>query len=123
MADKPKCEECDCELPGHYGSCSVVSKEIAEMKATLWRISDEAAVYRAAREASEEALKKSVSGNAMALQTAEFDAMAELAKQWRRIQMTPIVDDDYPAVRHDYERAARAYVEAWQRNTHLAGLS
>jgi hypothetical protein len=35
--------------------------------------------------------------DAIELQNAEFDALTELAKQWGRLQMTPPVDDDYPA--------------------------
>lgn len=38
-------------------------------------------------------------------QDEEFLAVMELCVQWRRIQLTPVVDDDYPAVRHDYELA------------------
>lgn len=48
----------------------------------------------------------------METQAAEFDAMSKLAEQWRRITMTAVVDDDYPEVRHDYERAASAFVTA-----------
>ena len=46
----------------------------------------------------------------METQRLEFEAMAELAKQWRRIQMTPIVDDDYPEVRHGYESALNEFL-------------
>lgn len=45
-------------------------------------------------------------------QKAEFDACADLAKQYRRITMTPTVDDDYPEVRHDYESAVQAFLSA-----------
>lgn len=38
-------------------------------------------------------------------QGGEFDAAAHLAEQYRRITLTPIVDDDYPEVRHGYESA------------------
>lgn len=54
----------------------------------------------------------------MVLQTAEFDACAELAKQYRRITMTPVVDDDYPEVRHDYEVALAIFLRACTRNGH-----
>jgi len=54
--------------------------------------------------------------NSMELQKAEFDAVAELAKQYRRITMTPIVDDDYPEVRHGYEGAVRGVIEAFKAN-------
>lgn len=49
-------------------------------------------------------------------QDEEFLAVAELAKQWRRIQLTPVVDDDYSAVRHDYELAINNLLEAAARN-------
>lgn len=49
-------------------------------------------------------------------QRAEFDSVAELAKQLRRCDMTPVVDDDYPAVRYDYERAVFAVIEAMRCN-------
>jgi hypothetical protein len=53
------------------------------------------------------------------LQTAEFDAVAELAEQYRRITLTPIVDDDYPEVRYDYERAVRSAIAAFKANSRL----
>jgi hypothetical protein len=52
----------------------------------------------------------------MQTQRAEFDAMDELVKQHRRLGMTAIVDDDYPAVRHDYERALAVFIEAMTKN-------
>ncbi len=48
----------------------------------------------------------------IAAQRAEFDAMAELARQYRRLEMTPVVDDDYSAVRADYESALAAFMLA-----------
>lgn len=56
---------------------------------------------------------------AMALQNAEFDAVAELAKQYRRIEMTAVVDDEYPRVRGDYERAMQALMAAVVANGRL----
>lgn len=53
---------------------------------------------------------------AIGLQNAEFDAVSELSRQWRRIQLTPVVDDDYPEVRHGYESAVRAFLEACHKN-------
>lgn len=50
------------------------------------------------------------------LQGIEFDACSRLAKEYRRIQMTPPVDDDYPEVRHDYERAVIAFLRACRDN-------
>jgi hypothetical protein len=52
-------------------------------------------------------------------QNVEFNAVNELAKQWRRIQLTPVVDDDYPEVRHDYESAMRSFIEAIRANGRL----
>ena len=52
----------------------------------------------------------------MQLQTAEFDAVARLAEQYRRLTLTPVVDDDYPSVRHDYEGAVRAVIAAFAAN-------
>ena len=43
---------------------------------------------------------------------AEFSAAYEFAKQVRRIEMTAVVDDDYPEVRHDYEGALRVLIGA-----------
>lgn len=52
------------------------------------------------------------------LQTAEFDAMAHLAEQYRRLTLTPIVDDDYPWVRFEYDKAVRIFIEACAANGH-----
>lgn len=52
----------------------------------------------------------------IAQQNKEFDAVAELAKQYRRITMTPVVDDDYPEVRHDYEHAVLDVIDAFKQN-------
>lgn len=46
----------------------------------------------------------------------EFDAMHELDKQYNRLLMTPIVDDDYPEVRHQYEGALAKFIEAMKAN-------
>lgn len=56
-------------------------------------------------------------------QNKEFDAVNELSKQWRRIQLTPPVDDDYPAVRFEYEQAVRAVMEAFEENGRDRGAS
>lgn len=52
----------------------------------------------------------------MQKQSDEFDAMADLAKAWNGITMTPIVDDDYPEVRHRYEGALRTFLKACEAN-------
>jgi len=49
-------------------------------------------------------------------QNAEFDTLTKLAEQWRRLQMTPIVDDDYPEVRTDYEGALADFLVALGAN-------
>lgn len=36
------------------------------------------------------------------LQNDEFDALERLCKRWRALQLTAVVDDDYPEVRHYY---------------------
>jgi NTP pyrophosphatase (non-canonical NTP hydrolase) len=54
--------------------------------------------------------------DAIALQNAEFDALTQLAKEWRRLQMTPVVDDDYPEVRHGYESVLQSFVDALTAN-------
>lgn len=52
----------------------------------------------------------------MQSQKDEFDAVADLAKQYRRIEMTPIVDDDYPEVRNGYEGAMNRLLRAIKAN-------
>lgn len=52
------------------------------------------------------------------LQTAEFNAAAHLAKQYHRLTMTPIVDDDYPQVRFEYDQAVRSFLDACAANGH-----
>jgi hypothetical protein len=56
----------------------------------------------------------------MQRQTDEFDACAKLAEQYRRITMTPIVDDDYPSVRRDYEHALGLFIKALEANGRLS---
>lgn len=54
--------------------------------------------------------------DAIAKQNKEFDAVERLLKEWRRLQMTPVVDDDYPEVRHYYESAMRDLIDAIRNN-------
>lgn len=54
------------------------------------------------------------------LQNEEFDAVAELSKEYRRIRLTPIVDDDYPEVRYAYERAIRSLIYALRENGRIS---
>jgi hypothetical protein len=49
-------------------------------------------------------------------QSDEFDAAIEFAKAVRAIEMTPIVDDDYPEVRHRYEGALKTLLLACKAN-------
>lgn len=52
----------------------------------------------------------------MQLQRAEFDAADELASAIRAHNMTPVVDDDYPEVRHRYEGALQTFLRAIRKN-------
>lgn len=54
--------------------------------------------------------------DAIGLQNAEFTAAQELANQYRRVSLTAVVDDDYTAVRREYDNAAEAFVAAWKTN-------
>jgi NTP pyrophosphatase (non-canonical NTP hydrolase) len=58
--------------------------------------------------------------NRVALQCDEFDAVAKLAEEYRRITLTPVVDDDYPSVRRDYERAIGNLLAAMRMNGRLS---
>lgn len=57
----------------------------------------------------------------MAAQNKEFDACAKLTEQYRRITLTPVVDDDYSEVRHFYESALRDFIDALQDNDRFPG--
>lgn len=50
------------------------------------------------------------------LQNDEFDALERLCKRWRALQLTAVVDDDYPEVRHYYEAALNAFLAACAAN-------
>jgi hypothetical protein len=52
----------------------------------------------------------------MKAQSDEFDAVERLSKCYRNIQMTPIVDDDYPEVRHYYESAIHDLIDKLRAN-------
>jgi hypothetical protein len=52
----------------------------------------------------------------MQAQSKEFDAVCDLAAAYRLIEMTAVVDDDYPHVRHRYESALRALLAACKAN-------
>lgn len=51
---------------------------------------------------------------AMKAQKAEFDAVAKLCKAYR--SLPAIVDDDYPEMRHYYEREVQSVIEAFRAN-------
>jgi hypothetical protein len=55
----------------------------------------------------------------MAMQLNEFIAVSELGRQSRRLDLTPIVDDDYPQVRHEYESALLDLIAALRLNGRL----
>ena len=50
------------------------------------------------------------------LQNDEFDALTKLAKHWHGLQLTAVVEDDYPAVRDGYEWALRDFLRACKAN-------
>lgn len=52
----------------------------------------------------------------IAYQNGEFDAVEKLAEQYRRLSLTPVVDDYYPSVRQDYENALKVPLEACAYN-------
>jgi hypothetical protein len=56
------------------------------------------------------------SGDGIGFQNLEFDAVEELTIQWRRLQMTAVVEDDYPQVRHEYEGALSNLIRMAQAN-------
>lgn len=57
-----------------------------------------------------------MTNNGTALQGAEFEAANNLAAEWRRLQMTAVVDDDYPYVRSGYEGAVNNFLKAARAN-------
>lgn len=57
----------------------------------------------------------------MTNQKTEFDAAFEFASQVKRLGYTAVVDDDYPEVRFDYERALKNLLEACKANGRLGG--
>jgi hypothetical protein len=59
----------------------------------------------------------------MQTQRDEFDAAEAFAKALERHNATPIVDDDYPEVRHAYEGALARLIEALKANNRLANLA
>lgn len=50
------------------------------------------------------------------LQRKEFDAADAFAKALQTHNHTPVVDNDYPEVRHNYEGALAGFIEAMKIN-------
>lgn len=48
------------------------------------------------------------------LQSDEFDAVSELARAYNNLP--PVVDDDYPEMRHYYESAMRTLIDRIRKN-------
>lgn len=46
----------------------------------------------------------------------EFDVARAFVKQVQRLSMTPVVDDDFPAVKRDYDQAATNLLQAFHNN-------
>lgn len=57
--------------------------------------------------------------DAIQKQRAEFDAVADLANAYKSITHTPIVDNDYPKVRHYYEGALHNLIKALKENNRI----
>lgn len=49
-------------------------------------------------------------------QNKEFDAVEALAKAYKNITLVPVVDDDYPEVRHIYESCVKTIIDAFKLN-------
>lgn len=57
--------------------------------------------------------------NRIKLQNAEFDALEKLIKAYDTLCKVPVVDNDYPEVRHYYESALRNFIDALKANRTL----
>jgi hypothetical protein len=53
------------------------------------------------------------------LQNREFDALRTLTNQFRRLNMTPVVDADYTIIRMDYEKALDEFIQAYTENRNV----
>jgi hypothetical protein len=60
---------------------------------------------------------------ALAAQNAEFEALDKLMDAARAHNATPVVDDDYPAVRHRYEGALADFIKAMKANQRFSHQS
>ena len=52
----------------------------------------------------------------MKLQSDEFEAAGKFADATHDVLATPVVDDDYPRVRHQYEGALRELISSLKAN-------
>lgn len=50
------------------------------------------------------------------LQNAEFAAVSRLVSHYRKVTLTPPVDDNYPQVRRDYDRALADLIKKVRKN-------
>jgi hypothetical protein len=60
--------------------------------------------------------KETSKRDGIALMNAEFDALEKLQKATRRMHDTPVVDDDYPEMRHYYNSALQDFIDALKNN-------
>lgn len=51
----------------------------------------------------------------------EFKSLEKLVIQYKRMQMTPCVDDDFPGVKWDYDHAVWEFLLACKNNGRKAG--
>ncbi len=59
----------------------------------------------------------------MELQRLEFDAADAYSHALRRHNLTPVVDDDYPQIRHEYEGALASLIDAMKVNGRFEGAN
>lgn len=52
----------------------------------------------------------------MNLQREEFEALSKLIQNFEAHNLVPIVDDDYPEIRHRYEVALQNFLKACKAN-------
>lgn len=65
------------------------------------------------------AMPRAAKPDGIALQNAEFEAARRVADALRAHDMTGVVDDDYPEVRHKYDNAMRSLIDALRANGRL----
>lgn len=87
--------DCSCNLPDSYRT--IIRGQLASPN-TYLNIRDKG--------------DSTVTDDKIKLQSRIFLAVDDLARQNVRLSMTPIVDDDYPQVRHDWESALSTVIDA-----------